>query len=704
MTIYRFNEFTFDSQTLSIEGPAGRSELRNQVRQLFELLLNVHPGVVSHETIMAEVWPDTHVKETAVAQLVLELRQALEQAGCERSAVNTVPRKGYRWTVPYAIGQQQASHATPRWLWPVLPVALVLAFWLWPRPEKVDDRKAGMTHIAMMPFHNDTGNPDLAWFELGFPDVIGQILDSDDALNTVPIADVLRQVDELKLDLNEGDAQQTLLRALGVDLMIQTTISQQADGFVLDFSFIQPNKPRDTWQTQVSRPWDVVPALASGIRQRISMNLVLPTDDEDMILDAFTTQAYANGVQLLNLKDFAKARPYFEVVTDRAPDHLKAKFYIAQCALKMADYDTCRAICEQLTSSSNAIPGELQRSAQHLLAELHFNLRDYAQSQSVAEALTTNLNADQDPDWAVKVYWLMGSIHLAQGQDQQAETWYLKALALSREHRMLAAEAASLWYLAGVNTFNQANLPYLRDALDIASALGNNLLRAKLLNAIALLLQSQDKHQEARELFEEALAVRRDLQDKRGIGLGLLYLGNCESRFDPTQARIYFQQCIDLFQEIQDAWNTINTYIYLSHLENIEGQFDASIDQLDRAMDIAREANDQDAFFYITFNKVATELRRKDVNKARHYIAQIRAEGELPDHKASGAWALEALCDYAEGSYDQAMQKMTLAKSTAGDAWHQGFQRYYTILVQAQVKREDVPLPIDTDPAKWLFD
>jgi len=704
MTIYRFNDFTFDSEALSIEGPEGKGELRNQVRQLFEMLLDTYPEVVSQETIMAQVWPDTHVKETAVPQLVLELRQALEQAGCERGAVATVPRKGYRWTLPFEKGSPRTRKKKRSWPWLLVPAAILLFIWFWPEQPAEETPEPGIFNIAMMPFHNETGNPDLAWFELGFPDVIGQILDQDQALNAIPITDVLRQVEELKLDLENPESHQTLLRALGVDLLIQTTIGQQDENFGLDFSFIQAGRPADNWHVVVSRPWDVAPALAEGIRQRISLNLVLTPDAETMKLDGFTTQAYANGVHLLNHKEFAQARPYFEVVTSRQPEHIRARIYLAQCALKMGDYDQCRQICEALTGSTATVPEALKRSAQHLLAELHFTMRDYEKSKAIAEPLSADLRAGEDPDWAVKVCWLMGSICISLSQKQEAESWYQKALVTSRQHQMLAAEATSLWYYASINSFDQDNLPYLREALDIASALGNDLLRAKLLNAIALLIQGQDKFQEARNLLEEALEVRRDLQDKRGIGLGLLYLGNSESRFDTAKARTYFSQCIEIFKELEDAWNLINTYIYLSHLENIEGHFDASIQQLDHAIDIAREANDQDAFYYITFNKVAAELRRKDLRKARHYIAQIRAEEALPPHKESGAMALEALCDYLEGHFDEALKKMTEAKTIGGKAWHQGFERYYDILVQAQVDQRKRPLPIEKDSAKWLFE
>lgn len=706
MTLYRFEDFTFDTAENRIQGPSGAAELRNQVQQLFELLLTCAPDVVSHQAILDKVWADTHVKDSAVPQLVLELRQALQQIGCDRHAVATVPRQGYRWTLPF--DDTQVTQTPPQtkgrsWRWLLLlPIAAVAMFFLMQTPEPVSSNTDPLFNVVLAPFHNDTGNPDLAWFELGFPDVIGQLLAEDPELNVVPIADVLRTVEELQLDLDTPAGVNTLQTALGIDLLVQTTIRQTGDEYALDFRFHRPKKQVIEWHVQVLRPWDFVSALAEGIRNRISYNLMLPKNMDLMGMDDFTTQAYANGVHAFNLKDFSAARPYFEVVVNREVNNHRAWLYLAQCALNSNEYDACREICNDLLA--NDPPADLRRDTDFVLAKLHFNLREYKPAKSLISQHLETLRVKEDPDGAIQWYWLMGSIHLGLGERVEAKTWFDRALATSRANDMQAAVAASLWYRASTNFLDQENLPYLEESLDIASALGNDLLRAKIMNNIAHLRHSQGKYREARQMYEEALAVRRALKDKRGIGLGLMYLGSAESRFDHEKARQHFAEAQELFIEIQDTWNTINTYIYYSHLENIVGDFDASITWLDRALELAREAEDEDAFYYILFNKVATELRRGDLDRARHYLTLIRAQAELPPHKQSGSLALEALMDYRMGQWDAALQKMTRAREIENNLWNQGFEVYYEILVQAQVEGRNIPLPIDRDPAKWLFD
>lgn len=703
MQLYRFGEVTFSMQESCFRGPKGEREVRRQVAELFQFLVNGHPLVISQKEIIEHIWPDTYIKESAVAQLILELRQALEQVGGDRKAVTTVPRKGYSWNEEGEWLQESKPKPTRSlWKW-LVPCSVLLIVFGWMGFQSWSSTSTHGYSMALTPFINSSSDPEYTWIELGLPDMLTQILSEDMSPGFTPIGEVLKVSEDLKVDFQNEEDRMRLQRALGVDVLIQTTIEQVEDQFQLHFRFHRPDGDPLEWTTRVSRPWDVASALAEGIRRRLGLDYDLPRTSDMMHLDEFSTEAFANGLHLFNLKDFARARPIFEVVLNRNPGQPHAMLYAARCALKLSDYEACQTWTQQVLDQRQG-SAVLNQMAQHLLAELFFNQRDYPQALAFAEPLVNDLTNSQSPAWDIKVLWLLGSIHKAQGNTKEADECYQDALDLATSHRLLSAEAQSLWYVASVNHLAQSNLPLLQRALDIAGGLGNDLLRAKCMNAIALLLQSQQEHKKARSYFEQALELRRKLQDQRGIGLGLLYLGNVESRFDPRAARSYFQEALAVFEQTQDAWNRINTYIYLGHLEHIVGDFDAAIDHLERALEIARSANDYDAYYYIRFNQVATELRRQDIDRARSYIREIRSEPELPPHKESGVLCLEGLCAYLQGDLNTAVQKMDQAKRLEGNGWHQGSERYYQILVEAQIKGEKLPLPIQEDAANWLFD
>src|SRR5215212_4350270 len=57
-------------------------------------------GLRSKEELLKEIWPDTFVGEATLAQNVFTLRRALGEAEGGKSYIETVPRRGYRFSAP----------------------------------------------------------------------------------------------------------------------------------------------------------------------------------------------------------------------------------------------------------------------------------------------------------------------------------------------------------------------------------------------------------------------------------------------------------------------------------------------------------------------------------------------------------------------------------------------------------------------------
>ena len=64
-------------------------------------VLTAHPGqVVSKQVLLDEVWKDTNVTDTSLAEAVSLLRQALGDEPQRGDFIQTVPRRGYRFVAP----------------------------------------------------------------------------------------------------------------------------------------------------------------------------------------------------------------------------------------------------------------------------------------------------------------------------------------------------------------------------------------------------------------------------------------------------------------------------------------------------------------------------------------------------------------------------------------------------------------------------
>jgi DNA-binding winged helix-turn-helix (wHTH) protein/tetratricopeptide (TPR) repeat protein len=58
-----------------------------------------HPGeVLSKDALLARVWPGAFVEEAILTQNVYTLRKTLQEAGASRPWIETIPRRGYRFT------------------------------------------------------------------------------------------------------------------------------------------------------------------------------------------------------------------------------------------------------------------------------------------------------------------------------------------------------------------------------------------------------------------------------------------------------------------------------------------------------------------------------------------------------------------------------------------------------------------------------
>ena len=73
-------------------------ELRPQSRQVLELMVRSADQVVTKDNFAEAVWDGRSVSEDSLVQCIAEIRAALDDG--DRSLIQTVPRKGYRFVPP----------------------------------------------------------------------------------------------------------------------------------------------------------------------------------------------------------------------------------------------------------------------------------------------------------------------------------------------------------------------------------------------------------------------------------------------------------------------------------------------------------------------------------------------------------------------------------------------------------------------------
>lgn len=92
----RFGEFTFDDGTRQLMRGETALHLSPKAFQLLALLLASRPSVVDRTALRQQLWPDTHVVEAALGNLMAEIRATLGDAGS--GVVRTVHGVGYAFS------------------------------------------------------------------------------------------------------------------------------------------------------------------------------------------------------------------------------------------------------------------------------------------------------------------------------------------------------------------------------------------------------------------------------------------------------------------------------------------------------------------------------------------------------------------------------------------------------------------------------
>lgn len=94
---FKFDDFYVDTCERSLTFQGQMVSLTPKAFQTLVVLLRNHGKVVEKEFFLNEVWADTFVEETTLAQNILTLRKTLSRFQKDKEFIVTVPRRGYQF-------------------------------------------------------------------------------------------------------------------------------------------------------------------------------------------------------------------------------------------------------------------------------------------------------------------------------------------------------------------------------------------------------------------------------------------------------------------------------------------------------------------------------------------------------------------------------------------------------------------------------
>ena len=214
----------------SLDRVSRNGEVRGLRPQVMELLVYLaeRPGeVVSTDQLLDDLWDGRVVTEGSVYNCVSELRVALTSQGDGNSAVETIPKKGYRLVAP--IGAVEAEKPTQQRLWLLIVSVAIVVIGIGVFTFVLPGGRASgdpITSIAVLPLDNNSASPaDDQYIADGMTDVvIGRLGRIRNLL--VISRTTMEQIKARNLTIPE------MARELGIDAIIEGSVLTTADAQV----------------------------------------------------------------------------------------------------------------------------------------------------------------------------------------------------------------------------------------------------------------------------------------------------------------------------------------------------------------------------------------------------------------------------------------------------------------------------------------
>jgi DNA-binding winged helix-turn-helix (wHTH) protein/TolB-like protein len=284
------------------------------------LLVLVRNGgrTLGKEELMRELWPDSFVEESNLAQNVFQLRKALGEGGPAQHYIETIPKKGYRFVadvkeaLPRGAGPpgtagsglaapreeegtagvegppgggalQPHTPAAPgarrrRLMFPPLLAAFAAAilptlYWWAPVRAPAADEQAART-IAVLPFKPLVAADDHEQLRMGMADALIVKLSNLRQLVVRPISSVVRDRVAATDPLSAG-------RQLGVDVVLDGTIQRSGDRVRVSVQLLRVRDGVPLWADRFDETFTNVFAVQDSIAEQTAQALALKLSSEE---------------------------------------------------------------------------------------------------------------------------------------------------------------------------------------------------------------------------------------------------------------------------------------------------------------------------------------------------------------------------------------------------------------------------------------
>ena len=314
---------------------------------LLVLLIRNRHRVVSKDELLEQVWKNRCVSVGVIASAIVRVRRATGDDHAK--LIKTVHRTGYRF-----VGVCETSGAEPclgQESQTMVPVSTLVSTEL---------------PLALLPFENLTGQPDLDWIKLGLMSLSANALGLQPGLSVASTPSVVAALATLTDDATAEERTRVVKHLVGARHVIHVAIRREGDGYQLAYC-IDAASPADAYKHLVGRELTRLAQEMAGELQAVLLPAgMAPRPSHYSALNAFADETFARAMQAAAEQAWARAINLFRVVLDVQRDSIAVQFEYLQVLAAFGDKEEAVGVGEALLASARAAQDASFAAAVHL--------------------------------------------------------------------------------------------------------------------------------------------------------------------------------------------------------------------------------------------------------------------------------------------------------------------------------------------------
>ncbi len=244
---YAFKDCVLDLERRELTRGSAPVSIGPQAFDLLVYLVENRERVVSKDNVLDAVWEGRSVSESTLTSHINAVRKAIGDSGEEQHLLRTMPRKGFRFVGDVSETQSSNNPAPISETPPVRPAVS--------RPTKPS--------IAVLPFHNLSGDPEQAYFADG---VVEDIIT---ALSRVRWLFVIARNSSFTYQDRSVDVKQ-IGHELGVGYVLEGSLRKSADRIRITGQLIEAGTGAHLWAERFEGTLDDIFELQDQIATRVA--------------------------------------------------------------------------------------------------------------------------------------------------------------------------------------------------------------------------------------------------------------------------------------------------------------------------------------------------------------------------------------------------------------------------------------------------